>query len=118
MTEAARTRLDLGYYARTGALKDNPLIEASTLWGPDGDGDDLMRWINDPVTLRVVGLIQWLAANPPSGIVSVDKIENYGLTSGLQLAAQVMSDPTVLFPQAFISDQGTAPLETVYTHKA
>jgi hypothetical protein len=101
MTSTMVERIMAAYATRGGALKPNPIVEASEVWGPNGSVDKLRAWMMDETTRRVVGLLQELAVNPPSGIVSVDKVENYGLTTGLQLAARVVEDPTMLFPDVF-----------------
>jgi len=103
---------------RVGVLVPNPVLEASVMWGPAGDTTALRAWLVDPVTVRVLGLIKELAVNPPSGLVGVDKIENYGLTSGLQLAARVMEDPTMLFPQVYDGPGPTARPEPDYETEA
>ena len=115
MTDATRTRMLSVFATRVGVLAANPVLEAAEAWGPQGDVSALKVWLRDPVTQRVLSLVKELAINPPSGVVSLDKLENYGLTSGLQLAARVMEDPTILFPQVFESSEQTALPEPDYS---
>lgn len=110
MTQSELVRVNSSFSMRGGALFKSPLAEAADRWGPDGDTVKLREWLNDPTTRQMVGLIKELTFNPPPGFVSTDKIENYGVTSGLQLAVRVLEDPTILFSERF-ENQG--PRETV-----
>lgn len=69
-------------------------------WGPDGMPDELRLWLDSPVTKLVVELVKELAMNPPTAYAG-SVVENYGLTTGLQLASAVIEDPTILFPGLF-----------------
>lgn len=115
MTSVMQNRILEAFSAPHGVLKSNPIIDAATLWGPNGDVSDLRAWLANPTTQRVLSLIKELAVNPPTRHVGNDKAENYGLTSGIQLAAQVMEDPTVLFPLVFAVADQTALIETDYS---
>lgn len=115
MTTVMQNRILGAFSAPYGVMRSNPIIEAAMLWGPDGDTADLREWLADPTTKRMIALVQELAVNPPTTHVGADKIENYGLTSGLQLAVQVLSDPTMLFPLVFAISEQTALPATDYS---
>ena len=101
MTASELVRINSAYSMRGGALFPSPIAEAAERWGPDGNVDRLRAWLKDETTIQMVGLIQEMALNPPSGFVSVNTIENYGVTTGLQLATRVLQDPTILFSDRF-----------------
>ncbi len=120
MTDVERCRLEAVYATRGGVLKSNPVNDAAVRWGPDGDVNKLKEWLADETTRQIIDLLRELAFNPPSGLVSMDKLENYGLTSGLQLAVRVVEDPTILFTHAFdkAAPERTASPEADYTRGA
>jgi len=104
----AKMRIDSAYGCVNGVLVTNPLKEAGDVWGPSGSAVELKRWLDDPVTKRVRDCMSTLAMNPPCGLVAVDVSVNFGLTTGLQLATQVMTDPTILFAHVFEQPGETA----------
>jgi hypothetical protein len=104
----AKARIDSAYGFVNGVLAANPLKEAGDMWGPSGSSTELMRWLDDPVTKHIRECMNTLAMNPPCGLVSVDTNVNFGLTTGLQLATQVMLDPTILFAHVFEQPGETA----------
>ena len=103
MTPTEILRMNAAFLTRGGALRVNPITEASVRWGPEGDVEKLREWMADETTQQMVALIKELTFNPPPGIVSPDKLENYGMTTGIQLAVRVLEDPTILFADKFVA---------------
>lgn len=117
MTATEILRANASFSTRGGALRINPLVAASERWGPDGDVTALRAWMEDETTKQMIELIKELTFNPPPGLVSPDKLENYGMTTGLQLAVRVLEDPTILFAHVFEANDagGTALPDADYT---
>lgn len=60
------------------------------------------EWRSQPLTLMFVDAIRELGVNPPAAYLETDSIPvQYGVSSGLALAAGVLDDPSVLFPNLF-----------------
>jgi hypothetical protein len=60
-------------------------------------------WANQEETKLAVKAIQDLALNGPVGMNQQPEgyAVQYGMTIGLQLAAQILIDPSVIFPEVF-----------------
>ena len=60
------------------------------------------EWRNQPLTLMFVDALRELGVNPPAAYLETESIPvQYGVSSGLALAAGVLDDPSVLFPSLF-----------------
>ena len=56
--------------------------------------DTFRKWADDPA-------VRDLAVNGPLSLDVKETAVQYGVTSGLNLAAQLMDDPSVVFPELF-----------------
>lgn len=69
--------------------------------------DVFHEWRTHHLTQLMVDVMRELALGPPAAYVDTDSISaQYGVSSGLGLAAAVFDDPSVLFPHLFT---GVAP---------
>lgn len=72
--------------------------------------DDFWKWLALPYTQRMVRALEELADNPVP--LSCDTKETllvqYGITTGLQLAVKLLSNPRRVFPEVF-RDPATPP---------
>ena len=63
--------------------------------------DTFRKWADDPMTKLVLSAVRDLAVNGPLSLDVKETAVQYGVTSGLNLAAQLMDDPSVVFPELF-----------------
>ena len=63
--------------------------------------DTFRKWADDPMTKLVLSAVRDLAVNGPLSLDVKEMAAQYGVTSGLNLAAQLMDDPSVVFPELF-----------------
>lgn len=80
--------------------------------------DTFYAWLALPMTQLIVRALEELADNPPVS-QQQDIVAQYGVTSGLQLAAKLMTQPKRVFPEVFqdAREQG-GPLDKAYTTNA
>lgn len=81
------------------------------------------RWLADPYTQKFTRAIEELADNPPmlpSGARDTMILVQYGVTSGLQLAAKLLTNPKRVFPEVFRDPArpDLGPLAGSYTESA
>lgn len=80
--------------------------------------DTFRKWADDPMTKLVLSAVRDLAVNGPLSLDVKEMAVQYGVTSGLNLAAQLMDDPSVVFPELFTgigSSSGRLPEENYET---
>lgn len=71
--------------------------------------DEFLKWRGNPATVRFLSAIRSLAFNIPPAYLNRDSVElQYGVSSGLGLAAALIDDPTSVYPELFTKD-GTTP---------
>ncbi len=58
-------------------------------------------WRSQQLTQLVAGALRDLILHQPMGIANEDRLVQYGVTQGLELAFQLMSDPSVIVPGLF-----------------
>ena len=63
--------------------------------------DTFRKWADDPMTKLVLSAVRDLAVNGPLSLDVKETAVQYGEASGLNLAAQLMDDPSVVFPELF-----------------
>ena len=63
--------------------------------------DTFRKWADDPMTKLVLSAVRDLAVNGPLSLDVKETAVQYGVASGLNLAAQLMDDPSVVFPELF-----------------
>ena len=80
--------------------------------------DTFRKWADDPMTKLVLSAVRDLAVSGPLSLDVKEVAVQYGVTSGLNLAAQLMDDPSVVFPELFTgigSSSGRLPEENYET---
>ncbi len=60
------------------------------------------KWAEDPMTKLILSAVRDLAVNGPLALDVKETAVQYGVTAGLNLAAQLMDDPSVVFPELFV----------------
>lgn len=79
------------------------------------------EWSELPVTRLVRGALQSLVLSGPTSVASSDAAVQYGVTSGLTLALQLLTDPSIVYPELFtgvVKPEARAPLEPTYSTSA
>ena len=80
--------------------------------------DSFYKWLSLPMTQLVIRVLEELADNPPV-TQQQDVLMQYGLTSGLQLATKLMTQPKRLYPELFKdADKKDGSLDKAYTTNA
>ena len=82
--------------------------------------DAFYQWLAEPMTQAVTRAIEELADNPPVyGDREGDLAVQYGMTTGLQIAAKLMTQPRRLFPEVFRDAASPdTPLDRAFTTNA
>lgn len=110
-------QMRLAYIANAST---NPAVAAFRAFLTTGKAaeDAFYAWLAEPMTQLVVRAIEEMADNPP--VVDKAAIETqYGVTSGLQIAAKLMTQPRRLFPEVLQDPKGQEPtLDKAYTATA
>lgn len=63
--------------------------------------DKFYEWLALPMTQLVVHALEELADNPSDALPQQDVLLQYGVTSGLQIAVKLMTQPKRLYPELF-----------------
>ena len=116
MNRMTPEQLRLAYHADT---QTNPAVAEfkATLTSGKASEDAFYAWLSEPFTQKVVRVIEELADNPP--VAGDDVALQYGVTSGLQLAAKLITQPKRVFPEIFQDPQTLdATLDRSYTANA
>lgn len=66
-----------------------------------GGPTSFVSWRKDPYTVAFLSALQDLVLNTPDGLSGDDRLVQFGVSQGLSLAATMMSDPSVLWPEVF-----------------
>ena len=104
-TAPARARLQIARAKRLGL--GSALAELQSNFQSRESRDLFGEWRRNPITMMLVDVLRELALEPPAAYVDTDSIPvQYGVSSGLGLAASVLDDPSVLYPHLFT---GVAP---------
>jgi hypothetical protein len=116
----AQQRVELSRVRRLGL--GSALAEMQEKFRSPESRDGFGIWRRDPMTMLLIDAIRELSATPPPGYIDTADIgPQYGVSSGLSLAAAVLDDPSTLFPHLFTgaapgsgelppSDYGTDPM--------
>ena len=116
MARMTPEQLRLAYHADTQASPAVAEFRATLMSGKASE-DAFYQWLAEPFTQKVTRALEELSDNPPA--VGDDVALQYGLTTGLQLAVKLMTQPKRLFPEVFqdapAADGG---LEKSYTANA
>lgn len=106
-TTPAEARLQLAGAFSGGRFSPNGLRNFQLKFASADSLDEFLKWRDNPVTLAYLGALRVLMTTPPAGYVPTDSVElQFGVQSGVALAAQLADDPTSLFPSLFLSTSG------------
>lgn len=101
MDSPARQRLAQvspdGYIAQSGVASfRRRLVDPAS-------AEEFHAWAENPLTVLLRSALQDLVVNGPLGMANppTDVAVQYGFTSGLSLALQLITDPSIVFPEVF-----------------
>lgn len=111
-------QIRVAYHAEASV---NPAVSAFREYLTSGKQaeDRFYEWLAHPVTQLVVRALEELADNPSDRLSQQDVLLQYGVTSGLQTAVKLMTQPKRLYPELFqdpVLKEG--PLDKAYTVNA
>lgn len=111
-------QIRVAYHAEASV---NPAVSAFRAFLTSGKQaeDSFYEWLAHPVTQLVVRALEELADNPSDRLSQQDVLLQYGVTSGLQTAVKLMTQPKRLYPELFqdpVPKEG--PLDKAYTVNA
>lgn len=101
MNQSLVDRLVATLSAPRGVIRKDPILRLAEMFGPEGNLEKFVEWLNLDTTQAMLEVLRDLAVNTPPPIASPDVHVQYGVTSGLQLALKILEDPTILFPNLF-----------------
>ena len=70
-----------------------------------GNATAFAEWRREPMTRQVLRALQSYLVHPPTADSAGGALVQYGVTQGLLLAFQLMSDPSVLYPGVFAGEK-------------
>ena len=115
----AKARAEFTAARVKGKLAGSAVAEILRKFEPVRSAGDFIEWRRNPMTVLFIDAIREMAVAPPPGYVSQgDLCVDYGLTSGLTLAASLMDDPSSVYSQLFSAASpgaGPEPASTEYS---
>lgn len=108
MDAPAKTRLASA--APDGVLVPSGVATFRRRFSDPATAEMFVAWNEQQITQLVLKVLQDLAVNGPIGMAAQpdDVAVQYGFTAGLSFAAQLMADPSVIFPEVFRGQQAPA----------
>lgn len=73
-----------------------------------GNSSAFAEWRSQPMTKLVLRALHGFLLHPPGGFMPADTLVQYGVTQGLLLAVQTMTDPSLVWPGVFGDSPGDA----------
>lgn len=67
----------------------------------DGNASAFADWRRHPMTKKLLGAMQDIVLHAPAELATEDRLVQYGVTSGLTLALQLVADPSSVWPGVF-----------------
>lgn len=67
----------------------------------DGNASAFADWRRHPMTKKLLGAMQDIVLHAPAELATEDRLVQYGITSGLTLALQLVADPSSVWPGVF-----------------
>ena len=116
-TTPARQRIDLS--KRVRRCVGSALVELQRRFQTPLSRGNFNEWRNNENTILMLEALRELSQNPPPGFLDTESIPvQYGVSSGMNLAASFIDDPSVIYPFLFTgaaigAEQGMMP-ETDY----
>lgn len=105
-----------------GLLNSSGVPRLRSLFSTEDSAAQYNDWANGPIGRVVVAALRDMALNGPATIDTNDVAVQYGITLGLSLAANLVTDPSSVYPEMFARVE-TVPLPndndfTVSPHEA
>lgn len=102
MSSPVTTRVALSGTRTPGRFSVGGVTAFCNMMIPAESFSAFMRWREDPITSAFLSALRDLAITPPAGYVSPSDVRiQFGVQSGLTLAATLADDPTALYPFLF-----------------
>ena len=95
----AQARADSAAAAPDGTIV--PSGSASLRRALAGNASAFADWRREPMTRAVLRTMQDFLMHPPPGVRTTDALVQYGVSQGLLLAVQLMTDPSLVWPDVF-----------------
>ena len=112
----AKERAEFSAARTKGKLAGSALAEMLTRFTTLQSAGRFIEWRRNPMTIMFIDAVRELAINPPPAYVSPGDLGvEYGLTSGLSLAASLMDDPSSVYPHLFSAASPGADTEESQT---
>lgn len=92
---AQRTAGRSGYVAKGGT------VALREMFLPVASAAEFAKWSEDRTTSLVRDALRDMALNGPLSVDAHDAAVQYGVTVGLNLAVQLMTDPSLVYPELF-----------------
>lgn len=113
MNKSTGARVTLARSVSRGTFAFNGAEAFASRFGSEKSLNDFVAWRDHPVTRLYLGALRALAFTVPPMYVSKDSVEmQYGVQSGVELAAMLADDPTSVFPDMFTGATSGAGSET------
>ena len=98
----AKTRAEYAEARVKGKLVGSAVTQLNQRFLPLNSAGEFIEWRKHPLTVLFIDALRELAIAPPAAYVPVDGIGvEYGLTSGIGMAASLLDDPSAVFPNLF-----------------
>lgn len=99
----AKSRAEFAEARVKGKLAGSALIDLQRRFMTLRSAGDFIEWRKHPLTVLFIDAMREMAVNPPPGYLAADSnvALEYGLTSGLTLAASLMDDPSSVYSYLF-----------------
>jgi len=102
MNKATGARVTLARSVSRGTFAFNGAEAFASRFSSEKSLNDFVAWRDHPVTRLYLGALRALAFTPPPMYISKDSVEvQYGMQSGVELAAMLADDPTSIYPDMF-----------------
>lgn len=103
MASPARERVIAAGVPR-GTMSQSGVSRLLQAFAPKESAKSFQEWASHPTTEIIRTALRDLALNGGTG--ASDPLVAYGVTCGLSLAAQLLEDPSVVYPGLFLTDGG------------
>lgn len=89
-------------FQRSGRLSPSGLADFLARYSSGDSVEEFVKWRSNPTTVRFLAAIRSLATNIPPAFLNRSSVElQYGVSSGLGLAASLIDDPSTVYPELF-----------------
>lgn len=80
---------------------------------PAAAASEFRKWSEDRITVLVRDALRDMALNGPTHVAAQDAAVQYGVTAGLALALQLVTDPSLVYPELFTGVVARQPASPV-----